>query len=151
MCAIKFPEGTWTHPIENEVSAIQHFTYLKGLTHSTQKLDIGGGQYRFSIVWARHSSQPANPAYPDNDLILPFYGYRNSSGTTIVGRPTGASNSSGQLHYWSMTYRKDDDYKGMLLYGTATNGTISNTLYVTYLDRREGRNIRCIRSKTINN
>lgn len=149
VCDRVFPDGTWTHPIENQVSGIRHFTNLIAVSHNTQKLDIGGGQYRFSIVWARDASQPANPAYPDNDLILPFYGYRNSSGI-IVQKPTGASNSSGQLHYWSMTIRRDDDDKGVLLYGTATDGTISNTLYVHRLDYREGRNIRCIRNQ-INN
>lgn len=120
-------------------------TQLSQNTNRTvSMLQVADG-YRYSIAW--FSSQPANSAYPDNNLVLSFYGYRDANGN-IQEIPSGSSNGTGTIQYRSNQFNTANN-NNYVLYAQVNNGTYGNTSIIQTAPSL-GTVIRCVRN-VVNN
>ncbi len=142
-CRRVYPEGTWRLP--QELNNPKEMTQLSQNTNRTvSMLQVADG-YRYSIAW--FSSQPANSAYPDNNLVLSFYGYRDANGN-IQEIPSGSSNGTGTIQYRSNQFNTANN-NNYVLYAQVNNGTYGNTSIIQTAPSL-GTVIRCVRN-VVNN
>lgn len=143
ICTRVYPQSTWRKPTGVEFdNLIAQNSVIK------TKYSLGNNTYQYILTWERSATQNANSAFPDNNLNLPFFGYRNTSGT-IVQRPNGANDATGQLRYASRNYVSGTG-DAHVLTANVTNGAFSGNLTNTTLANTNGLSIRCVRN-TINN
>ncbi|MDR0264762.1 MAG: hypothetical protein LBJ04_16205 [Sphingobacterium sp.] len=141
-CRRVYPEGTWRLPNEQdngEMTALSQNT-----NRSTSVTSVADG-YRHSMIWK--GTQAVNSAYPDNDLILSAYGFRNSNGS-VQSIPSASSTGNGLLIYRSNQYFQSNSTTS-ILYCTDSSGSFGSTS----IQRRaysEGDPIRCVRN-VVNN
>lgn len=144
VCRRVYPEGTWRLP--QEFNSPQEITRLSNNTNRSKTRKTVSDGHRFSLIWP--NSQAANPAYPDNNLIISAYGYRNNSnGGSIQQIPSGSSSGSGYLLIRSNRYT--DNNTSSVLFAQVDNGTFGNTSVPTRA-HNEGVPIRCVRNKVNN-
>lgn len=141
VCSRVYPQGTWQKPSGIEIESL-----IATNSHTGRRDDIGGGVYKYSLVWSRDPNQPVNSAYPINNLILPFYGYRNATGA-VTGRPNGSATASGRMNYSARNYESSNG-AGHSLFASFTNGSMVKaniTIEETTLPNTNGQTIRCVR------
>lgn len=141
-CYRVYPEGTWRLP--QELNNPKEMTNLASNTNRTTNIKAVADGYRHSRIWT--GSQTANPAYPDNNLVLSYYGYRAPNGT-LQQQPT-SNNGTGWLLYQSNEYDATNKNSTML-HGKVNNGSfgVHSIETVAY---GNGTTIRCVR-RLVNN
>lgn len=119
-CRRVYPEGTWRYP--QELNNPKEMTQLtQNNNNSTSRTQVSDG-YRYSVTYT--SSSASNPAYPDNNLLLSFYGYRDGNGN-IQQIPSGSANGSGTIRYRSNAYNTSNNYNH-IFYAELNNGSYSS-------------------------
>lgn len=150
-CLSIYPAGTW------RMSTKQEWESIGQPDDKKQVLGLlWGAQYAY--IWNRDSDNPANAAYDDNNLTLSFGGYRTKAssfgGSSVSGSPAGlllGLLAGGECDYWTA-----DNYNTNNAYAVKASFTVVllflswNSVTYPYLDKAEGRNIRCVR-KIVNN
>jgi len=142
VCSRVYPEGTWRLP--QEADNPKEMTQLVNNTNRTVTITSFSDGYRHSKIWA--SSQPANSAYPDKDLIISYYGYRDSKGV-LQQQPKG-NNGTGWLIQQTNEYHPSNK-NSTILHGKVNKGSFPNPLIET-IAYGVGAPIRCVRM-TVNN
>lgn len=137
-CSRVYPESTWRLP--QELNNPKEMTNLANNTNRTNSIKAVADGYRHSRIWP--GSQATNPAYPDNNLILSYYGYRATNGT-VQQQPAG-NNGTGWLLYQSNEYSANNN-NSTLLHGKVSNGTFGANSIET-VSYGNGTTIRCVRS-----
>lgn len=98
-CSRVFPEGTWRLP--QEQNNPKEITLLSRNTKRTTSITKVSDGFRYSMIWP--GTQATNPAYPDKDLILSAYGYRDSKGV-VQQIPSNGKVKAGNLIYRSNAF-----------------------------------------------
>ena len=141
-CRRVYPEGTWRLPQElNGPHEITELSQNGNRSTSTTRVSDG---YRHSMTW--QTSQPANSAYPDNQLVLSYYGIRDANGN-VQQQPSGSASGTGILLYRSNRYTSNNTSSS--LYAEINNGSFGNTS-VQEVAYNRGVTIRCVRN-VVNN
>lgn len=145
-CKRVYPELTWRSPLEGDPSNPKA-EYTKLTENSNRKTSITkvSDGYRHTITWI--GTQAANSAYPDNDLVLGFYGYIDANGIRQQ-IPSGSSAGTGILRYKSATYNTGSN-ENRILYVEVSNGTFQN-MSIQLVAFNQGNTIRCVRN-VVNN
>lgn len=150
-CLSVYPAGTWRMSTKQEWESIGQPDDRKQVLGL-----LWGAQYAY--IWNRDSDNPANAAYDDNNLTLSFGGYRTKAssfgGSSVSGSPAGVLLgllAGGECDYWT-----SDNYNTNNAYAVKASFTVVllflswNSVTYPYLDKAEGRNIRCVR-QIVNN
>ncbi|MDR2275971.1 MAG: hypothetical protein LBF27_34005 [Sphingobacterium sp.] len=141
-CRRVYPDGTWRLP--QEFNNPQEITNLSQNTNRNSSISQVSDGYRHTMSWA--PSGAANSAYPDNNLVLSYYGYRDRNGN-MQSRPGGNQRGTGVMMIRSNKYSGNNT--NFLLYGEVNNGSFSN-ISVIERNHNEGAVIRCVRNVTNN-
>ncbi len=141
-CKRVYPELTWRSPIESNPL---EFTALRQNTNRSTSITTMPDGYRHSITWK--GTQAVNSAYPDNDLILTYFGYRDANGIRQQ-IPSGSANGAGSLRYKSASFNTSNN-GNQILYAEVNNGVFAN-LSNQEVAFNQGNTIRCVRN-VINN
>ncbi|WP_343557754.1 hypothetical protein [Sphingobacterium sp.] len=141
-CGRVFPEGTWRYP--QELNNPKEMTLLSQNTDRTTLTKQVSDGYRHSIIW--NTTQAANPAYPDNKLVISYYGYRDANGV-VQQNPSNSQTGTGTLHLRSNQYTNNGN--AYILYSQLQNGSFGGTS-VPNTSQRQGVQIRCVRAKLNN-
>ncbi|WET68604.1 hypothetical protein [Sphingobacterium sp.] len=142
VCYKVYPEGTWRLPQES--GKPKEMSQLVNNTNRTVSITSFSDGYRHSKTWA--CSQKANPAYPDNNLILSYYGYRDAKGV-LQQQPIG-NNGTGWLLFQSNEYNPSNK-NSTILHAKVNKGNFPNPIIET-IGFGAGTTIRCVRM-TVNN
>ncbi|WP_343570534.1 hypothetical protein [Sphingobacterium sp.] len=143
-CKRVYPELTWRSPLENSASAEEFSRLGRNANRRTASTAVADG-LRQSMIW--NGSQRVNPAYPDNNLILSDYGYRDSGGARQQ-RLTATFSNGGSFRYKSGTYDRASS-GARILYAEINRGKIED-FSIQQVNFSQGNTIRCVRN-IINN
>ena len=146
-CGRVYPEGTWRYPQEiNSQLPVnpREMTLLSQNTDRTTMTKRVSDGYRHSIIW--NTSQAANPAYPDNKLVISYYGYRDVNGV-VQQMPSNSQTGTGYLNLRSNGFTTNGT--AHILFRQIQNGSFSGTSMRTS-SQREGVQVRCVRA-VVNN
>ncbi len=166
-CRQVYPSQTWRLPTPAEWQALP----LPNSLERYVPLLLGG--VGLVANWNRSTTQPANSAYAEMDqLRLPFYGYRTTTGGRAEAPRFLLVGIGGQGHYYSNTYNRNTpltdpvqpntvrpqffrmNYSGLDLLGLLNLADGYSQLFVTNSSSpnnsstawNEGRSIRCVRN-----
>ena len=114
--------------------------------------------FQLTYMWNKDSDYPSNtPAYED-EMHLSFGGYRTApnflGNTSVTGSPIGilfGLLSDASLNYWTSTEQNSNNAKAVTSSFTRALWLFSwaNVNY-TNENKREGRNVRCVRNVEYN-
>ncbi|MDF2516400.1 MAG: hypothetical protein K0R59_1696 [Sphingobacterium sp.] len=141
-CKRVYPELTWRSPLESDP---QEYTRLRNNTNRKTSITRVPDGYRHTITWT--GTQAHNSAYPDNDLVLSYYGYIDNNGNRQQ-IPSGSSAGTGTLRYKSASFNTSNN-GNRILYAEVSNGTFQN-MSIQEVAFSQGNTIRCVRN-VINN
>lgn len=140
-CRRVYPEMTWRSPHENNPTELTRLS--QNTNRVTSRLQVPDG-YRHSMIWT--GSQQSNPAYPDNNLVLSYAGYRDGNGN-LQQNPSASSAGSGTLRFRSGSYDINNS-AAKILFTEVRNGSFGGTS-IQQTAFNSGTTIRCVRQ--INN
>lgn len=150
-CTMIYPANTWRMASVNEWESIEQ----------PQSKDERSGLFfgfQVTYMWNKDSDYPSNtPAYED-EMHLSFGGYRTApnflGNTSVTGSPIGiflGAYGNGTLNYWTSTEHNSNDAKAVTSSFTRALWLFSWTnVKYTNENKREGRNVRCVRNVEYN-
>ncbi|KGE14133.1 fimbrillin family protein [Sphingobacterium deserti] len=168
-CRRVYPNGTWKLPSDQDLAGS---ISSAGRPNSLEAYTLPStGAPGIIANWNRSTDQPASSAYPEMDnLRLPFYGYRDTTGNLLQQPAINGTQLSGLATYFTAQFydRTETDpntntsvttrhptllelsYNGESFAGSTTN-TANYTQRLVYGQLEttsvlnQGRNIRCVR------
>jgi hypothetical protein len=141
-CKRVYPELTWRSPTESDPT---EYTKLMNNTNRKTSITQVPDGYRHSITWT--GTQTDNTAYPDNDLVLSYFGYIDANGVRQQ-IPSGSSSGTGTLRYKSGSFNTSNN-GNRILYAEVNSGTFQN-MKIQEVAFNQGNTIRCVRN-VVNN